>query len=182
MPGEDRATGPDDGDQVEGGLGEGDTDRGEAPAEGDDRSTLASFAFFLGLIAIVGSVLAFAVALVTGGDVALPIAGNVVGAVVVVAWTAVDTYTDPESGVTSLPGALGTALLLLGAYALVASAVVALTSPWHARFDLALGLAVAAAVVGVLGFFTFPAEVVVPGDGDGSDDGSATTGDPTDGE
>ena len=136
----------------------------------DADGTLGVLVFFAGLLAFFGSGAAYLVVLVTGGDVRLPLAVNVVAALVLVARTAHDTYADPDADVTTLPGAVGTALLMLGAYGLVASVVVAATSPWHGRFDLALWLGGAAAALAVFGFFTFPAEVVAPGGDDDTSD------------
>jgi len=136
----------------------------------DAGGTLGVLVFFAGLLAFFGSGAAYLVVLVTGGDVRLPLAVNGFGALVLVARTAHDTYADPDADVTTLPGAVGTALLMLGAYGLVASVVVAATSPWHGRFDLALWLGGAAATLAVFGFFTFPAEVVAPGGDDDTSD------------
>ncbi len=116
--------------------------------------------FLAALLTLVGSMVGYLVVLAVGGDVRLPLAVNAGAVVVLVALTAAERYTDPDSTVTSLPGALGTALLVLGAYGLVASVVVAATSPWHSRLDLALWLGGAAALAAVFGFFTFPAEVL----------------------
>jgi|GEM_PF-3253779 len=135
----------------------------DADSATDAGGTLDSVVFLVGLLAFLGSAVAYLVVLATGGDVRLPLAVNGLAALVVVAWTARDTYADPDSEVTTLPGALGTALLMLGAYGLVASVAVALSSPWHDRFDLAIWFGIAAAVLAVFGFFTFPAEVVTSG-------------------
>jgi len=137
----------------------------------DAGGTLGVLVFFGGLLAFFGSGAAYLVVLVTGGDVRLPLAVNGFATLVLVARTAHDTYADPDADVTTLPGAIGTALLMLGAYGLVASVVVAATAPWHGGFELALWLGAAAATLAVFGFFTFPAEVVVPGGDDAGPEG-----------
>jgi hypothetical protein len=144
---------------------------------GDDGHPLL---FLAALVTFLGGGLWYVSVLATGGDVRLPLAVNVCGAVALVSLTAADSYTDPDSSVASVPGALGTALLMLGAYGLVASVAVAATSPWHGRLDLTIWLGGAAALAAVFGFFTFPAEVL--GGDDGNSDRDRGTAEPPEGE
>jgi hypothetical protein len=130
-----------------------------APQSADDGYRRA-LVFFAALLAVLASLLAYGYTLATGGDIRGPLAVNAAAATLLVALTARDAYTDQESAVTSIPGALGTALLLLAVYGLGASVAVASTVIWHGQVDIALWLGGAAAVAAVLGFFTFPAEVL----------------------
>ena len=132
----------------------------EAAPGSEDAGYVRAVVFFVALLGFLASLLAYGYTLATGGDVRVPLAVNAAAATLLVVLTARDAYTDPDSAVTSIPGALGTGLLLLGVYGLLASVAVAATTVWHGRIDLALWLGGAAAVAAVLGFFTFPAEVL----------------------
>ncbi len=116
--------------------------------------------FLVGLFGLLLSVLGFVAALGTGIDVRLPIAANGASAVLVVSWLAADRLGDPASGVMSVPGAVGTAMLLLGCYGILVAVLVAGTARWHGRFGLVWYLLGGAVVVGVLGVLTFPLEAV----------------------
>jgi hypothetical protein len=127
-----------------------------------DRSTAGVWtAFFLvGLLGLLLSWIGFVAALVLGIDVRLPLATNGASAALVVGWLAANRLGDPTSGVTSVPGAVGTAMLLLGGYGLVVGAVVAATARWHGQFGLVWYVLGVALVTSVLGAVTFPLEVV----------------------
>ena len=127
-----------------------------------DRSTagLGTAVFLGGSLGFLLSALGFLVTLAVSLDVRLPLAANGATAVIVVGWLAADRLGDPTSGVTSVPGAMGTAMLLLAGYGLLVAVVVAGTARWHGRFGLVWPLLGAAVVVGVLGAVSFPLEVV----------------------
>lgn len=140
------------------------------PTAGDARAggwTVATVAYLLGLLGFVVSALAFVVVLVFGGDVGLPIAVNAASMGLLVTWAATDSLADPDSEVETVPGAVGTAMVLVAVYGLLAAAAVAVTSLWHARLDLAWLLGGAGLVAGVLAIVTFPLEVFA---GDGPED------------
>jgi hypothetical protein len=143
--------------------------------------TLATVAYLVGLLGFVGSALAFVAVLVLGGDVELALAGNAASTGVLVAWAAYDSLTDPDSTVATLPGAVGTAMVLVAVYGVLAAAVVAITSPRHGRLDLAWLFAGGAVVAGVLAAVTFPLEVVA-GDGPGEPEPAAEEPEPAAGE
>lgn len=125
-----------------------------------DGSPVANAVYLIGLVGFVLSALAYAAAVIVGVDLRPALAANAVAAGLLVAWAAHDTFRDPTSEVASVPGAAGTAMTLLAVYFLLAAVVVAASSPWHDRFDLAWLLGGAAVVAGVLAFLTFPLEVV----------------------
>jgi hypothetical protein len=131
-------------------------------AGGPDRADagFATALFLVGLFGFLLSALGFAAALGLGIDVRFPLATNAGSAALVVGWLAANRLGDPTSGVTSVPGAVGTAMLLFGAYGLVVAVVVASTARWHGQFGLVWYLLGAAVVAGVLGAVTFPLEVV----------------------
>jgi len=126
--------------------------------------TFATVAYLLGLLGFVGSAVAFGAAFVLGGDVGLALASNAASTGVLVTWAASDSLVDPDSEVETLPGAVGTAMVLVAVYGVLAAAVVAITSPRHGRLDLAWLFAGSAVVAGVLAAVTFPLEVLA-GDG-----------------
>lgn len=146
---------------------------GEGASEGNRAEgglTAGTAVFALGLLAFVGSAATFVLDLATGFDVARSLAINGAAAFSLVAWAAHDTLADPDSGVQTLPGAVGTALLLLGGYLLVAAVVVALTSVLHGRLGLAVAVGVAGVAAAVVGFAVFPVEVFLDGsDGEGDE-------------
>lgn len=135
-----------------------------------DGTTAGSLLFLLGLLAFLGSAVAFVVDLATGSGVVRSLAVNAASALLLVAWAAHDTLSDPDSDVRTLPGALGTAMLLTGGYFLLAGVVLGATSLWHDRLDLALSLGAAGVAGVVVGFAVFPVEVVL-------DRGSESDGD-----
>lgn len=132
--------------------------------------TASSTVFLLGLVAFVGSAAAFGLDVATGYDVTRSLAANGAAALSLVAWAAHDTLGDPDSGVRSFPGALGTALLLFGAYLLVAAVVVGASSVVHGRLDLALAEGIAGLAAVVVGFAAFPAEVVLGGEDESTEE------------
>ncbi len=152
-----------------------DSEATETDGTGDERSGGASpFVFLLGLVAFVGSLVAFAADLVTGYDVARSLLVNAASAVVLVWWAGSDTLSDPDSDVTTRSGAAGTGLLLLGIYLLLGAVVVGVTSLVHDRFDLvpwAAGLGVVAMVVG---FLIFPRGSVLSREGETGGDEMGT--------
>ncbi|MFC7058309.1 hypothetical protein [Halovenus salina] len=97
--------------------------------------------------AVSGTAVLFVIDLVRGGDVFRAILGNAVGAVVLIGWAALDTVRDPESTVTSVGGATGTALLLYALYLAGTGAIIAATALLgHDYFTVGLLYAVLAAV------------------------------------
>jgi hypothetical protein len=173
----------------------GTDDAGSAPDDSEGTETVGTdeertgsaspFVFLLGLLAFVGSVVAFATDLVTGYDPLRSLLVNAAGAVVLVWWAGADTLSDPDSDVTSQSGAAGTGLLLLGIYLLLGAAIVGVTSLVHNRFGLVPWAAGIGIVAMVVGFLIFPRGSVLgedgaaepSGDGDGtaaSDGGPAT--------
>lgn len=130
-------------------------------------------AFLVAFIAFVGSALAYGLALLTRSNVAASLAVNAAAALILVGWAANSTLTDPASDVRTLPGAIGTALLLLAGYFVSAAVLVGITSIWHGRVDLAIALAVAGGVAGVAGLAMFPVAVLLDTEPSGADDGPA---------
>ena len=132
--------------------------------------------FLLGLVVFLGSGLLFVADLIRGVDILRAVGANAVGAGLLIAWAAQDTYSNPDSDVASAGGAVGTALLLYGLYLLGAGAIIAVTGLVHDRLRLGivfLGFAVVAVLVG---FLIFPREAVIDreeraavDDGDDSD-------------
>lgn len=123
-----------------------------ADIERDERAS--PWLFLLGLVVFLGSTLLFVVDLVRGVDVIRSVAANGVGAIVLIGWAALDTYRSGESGVDTVSGAAGTALLLYGIYLSIAGFVVGLTGLFaHDRLIIGvtyLGLSVGAVVAGYL--------------------------------
>ena len=135
------------------------------PPAGSGR--LATALYLVGLVAFVLSGLAYPIVLLLGGDLAPVLAANAAAVGLLVAWAAHDTLADPSSAVTTVPGAVGTAMVLLPVYGLLATVVVAVTSPWHDALDLAWLLAGGTLLAGVLGVLTFPLEALASrADGD----------------
>lgn len=134
--------------------------------------TLSPFVFLLGIVVFLGSILWFLVALIQGSDPFRAIATNAVGAGVMMVWAAKDTLSDPDSEVATVGGATGTALLLYGAYLVLAGVTITATGLlFHERANLGLwyiGLAIVATIVG---FLIFPTEAVIE---DGTDDEDQT--------
>lgn len=121
---------------------------------------LATALYLVGLVAFVLSGLAYLLVLLLSGDIAPVITANAAAGCLLVAWAARDTLADPTSTVTTVPGAVGTAMVLLAVYGLLATVVVAVTSPWHDDLGLAWLLAGGTLVAGVLGVLTFPLEAL----------------------
>ena len=118
--------------------------------------------FLLGVVVFLGSGVLFVVDLVRGVDVLRSVAGNAVGAVLLIGWAALDTLSDPDSEVETTGGAAGTALLLYGLYLLLAGAIVALTGlALHDRLTLGLLYVALAVVTVVVGYLIFPTDTVV---------------------
>ncbi|WP_267164119.1 hypothetical protein [Halovenus salina] len=117
--------------------------------------------FLFGLVLFLGTAVLFVIDLVRGGDVFRAILGNAVGAVVLIGWAALDTVRDPESTVTSVGGATGTALLLYALYLAGTGAIIAATALLgHDYFTVGLLYAVLAAVAAGLGYSIFPTGTV----------------------
>lgn len=136
----------------------------DSQAEGAVTSGWRSVLFLVGLVAFLGSLLAYAADLLTGHDILRSVLMNAAAALGLVGWAAHDTLTDPESAVDSLSGAASTALILYGLYLVLASVVVAATTPWHGTLSAALaaaGLGLAGILVGFLGF---PRESLLEGE------------------
>lgn len=136
-------------------------------ADGTDSATDAGthpFVFLVGLVLFLASTIAFVVDLATGQDVLRSLALNGLGVGIIVAWAAHDTLVDPGAEVSSVPGALGTAMLLLGIYLGIATVVLAISSPWHGRLGLWPWTGGTGVVLVVLGFATFPVEVLLGDD------------------
>ncbi len=127
----------------------------DATATSPDADGVA-WLFLLGLAVFVASVVAVVADLVTGHDVRRSLVANGVGSVLLVAWAGLDSYRDPDSGVQTVGGAVGTGLILVGIYLLLAGAVVAVTSPVHDR--LLVGVAMVAGGVPLIlgGFVAYP--------------------------
>lgn len=131
--------------------------------------------FLFGLLLFVASLVAFVADLATGHDVVRSLVSNAVGAVVLVAWAGLDSYRDPDSGVTTLGGAVGTGLILVGLYLLAAGLVVALTSVVHDRLVVGLAMAAGGLPLVLGGFVAYPIDPLTSADEQGEmGDGSAT--------
>lgn len=129
------------------------------PPAGSGRTATALY--LVGLVGFVVSGLAYPAVLILGGDLLLVVAVNAAAVGLLVAWAAHDTLVDSGSAVTTVPGAVGTAMVLLAVYGLLATVVVAVTSPWHDHLAIAWLLAVEALAAGVLAVVTFPLEAFV---------------------
>jgi len=120
-------------------------------------SRLTTLVGLFGLALVVASVAVFGYDLLTGGDVLRGIVVNGVGAALFILWTAYDMPADPDSGVETVPDALGVCLLLYGGYLLAAGAVVtATTLAGHERVTVGLLYLVLAVLPLLLGFFLAP--------------------------
>jgi hypothetical protein len=144
-----------------------DGERAAAGDEGAGDDGGVAWLYLLGLLAFVGSAIAFAADLATGHDVLRSVAANGLAAVLLVTWAGLDSFRDPDSGVTTASGAVGTGVILVGVYLLAAGAVVAATGVVHGR--LVVGLATIGAAVPVVlgGFLVFPADVFLGEEADG---------------
>ena len=151
------------------------TAEGQLTADGDDtpEPEHASLIFLAGLVAFLVSALAFVADLVTGYPIARSLVVNGIAAAVLVAWAGADSYGDPDSGVETLSGAVGTALMLVGLYLVFAGGVVAVTSLRHGR--LLVGLAMVAGGIPLIlgGFVALPIDDVLGSARVGDDDGGA---------
>jgi hypothetical protein len=122
---------------------------------------LTTLAGLLGLALVVASVVLFAYDLATGRDVLRGVVVNGVGAAIFILWTAYDMPSDPESGVDTVPDALGVSLLFYGGYLLAAGTVVVLTGlVGHDRGTVGILYLVLATAPLVLGFFLAPIEAL----------------------
>jgi len=136
----------------------------------DDEETRASsrpWLFLLGLLVFLGSTLLFLVDLFRGVGIVRSVSANAVGAVILMAWAALDTLSDPNSEVESRGGAAGTALLLYGIYLFFAGITIAVTGLlFHEQLQLGLWY-LGLALVGILvGFLIFPVGTVTDDDPD----------------
>lgn len=139
----------------------------DAPPRDADSTGAGGVATLLYLVGFAGfllSGLAFVGLLVLGVDLRAALLANAAAAILLVAWAAYDTFHDPDSEVDSVPGALGTGMLLLAVYGLLAGVVVAVTSLFHAHADLLWWYGGGAVLAAVLGFVTFPLEVFMAED------------------
>lgn len=137
-------------------------------------------AVLLALVIFGASLVGYPVALVVGADVTWAVGSNAAATVALVGWTARRTFVDPRSSVTTVPGAIGTSLLVLGCYGLVVAGVLALTGRWHDAGSLVVPVALSGATALVLGFATFAFEAVFQPSGpdrDESGDGEARPAD-----
>jgi hypothetical protein len=120
----------------------------------DSSNSASGWLVLLGLLVFVGSALLFVVDLIRGVDVLRSVAINGVGAIVLIGWAALDTYRSEESEVTTLSGALGTALMLYGLYLSVTGLALSATGLFfHDRLSLGafyLGLSIGALVTGYI--------------------------------
>lgn len=142
--------------------------------------TAADIAVLLALVVFAISLLAVPVAVVVGADVAPAVASNAAAAVAIVSWTSRRSFRDPTSSVSTVPGALGTALVFLGIYGLLLAGGLWLSAPFHGRGDLVWPVGVAGGVGTVLGLVTFAFEAVFTPAGSETNkprEGERTTGD-----
>jgi hypothetical protein len=151
-----------DGNGGGGTEGGGDGER-DAPGTGGSIQWL----FLLGLLVFVAGLVAFVADLATGHDVVRSLVANAVGAVLLVSWAGLDSYRDPDSGVTSIGGTVGTGLILVGLYLLGAGVVVAATSLVHDRLMVGVAM-VAGGIPLVLGGFVAYPIAGLPAGGDDS--------------
>lgn len=133
---------------------------GTGARDGTTGPGTAPFLFLLGLVGFLGSIVALLADLATGFDVLRSLFVNAASATLLIWWAATDTLSDPESSVDSKRGAAGTGLALLGAYLVVAAAVVGVTSPLHDRLSLVPWTAGLGIVLAVIGFFALPREAI----------------------
>lgn len=143
-------------------------------AESGALSRVTTLVGLLGLVLVGCSLVLFVFDIVTGGDVLRGIVLNGVGAALFILWTAYDMPSDPDSGVESLPDALGVSLLFYGGYLLAAGATVAATGfVAHERGTVGFLYLVLAVLPLLVGFLLAPLESLT-GDGD-----SVTSEEPT---
>lgn len=117
--------------------------------------------FLFGLVLFLGSAVVFVIDLVRRVDLFRAILGNAIGAVVLIGWAALDTTRDPESTVTTISGASGTALLLYALYLAGSGAIIAVTALLgHDYFTVGLLYAGLAVVAATVGYLIFPTGVV----------------------
>jgi hypothetical protein len=145
------------------------------PTDPQSGGRLANALYLVGFVGFLGTAVAFLVLVALGSDPQPALLGNAIAAGLLVVWAASDTLGDPDSEVTSVPGAVGTGMLLLGVYGILAGIVVAATSPWHDRFAFVWLFAGGGAIAGVLGFATFPLEVVMSDTPTADDEGGPET-------
>lgn len=141
----------------------------------DSSESASPWLFLLGLVVFLGSTLLFVADLIRGVDVLRSVAVNGVGAIVLIAWAALDTYRSSEFEVATVSGALGTALLLYGLYLSISGFVVSVTGLFlHDRPTLGtlyLGLAIGA--VGI-GYLVMPIGELMADDEPSADDATET--------
>jgi len=128
--------------------------------------------FFVGLLVFFGSLVLFVVDIARNVDVFRATVANAAGAVLLILWAAIDTYTDPDSEVSTPGGAAGTALLLYGLYLLLAGAVLVATGlVFHTRGVLGFWYLPLAVFTIVVGFLVFPGDAI-PDTRTGHDEGA----------
>lgn len=145
-------------------------DAASADAADSPSGGLANALYLLGFVGFLGTAVAYLLLLGFGIDPRSALVGNAVAAGLLVVWAASDTLDDPDSAVTSVPGAVGTGMILLAVYGVLAAIVVLATSPWHDRFEFVWLFGGGGAIAGVLGFATFPLEVVMADSSPATDD------------
>lgn len=150
---------------------EGDNTHDTTETADETPTGAAPFLFLLGLIAFLGSAVAFLADLLTGYSILRSLLVNAASAALLVWWAATDTLTDPDSSVDSQSGAAGTGLLLLGVYLVLGAVVVGVTSLIHDRFDIVPWTAGLGILLVVIGFVVLPRQMILAADGD---DESAT--------
>lgn len=167
---------PDDGTGVRAGESDADRERPPDATESADDTRRASdgggpsWLYLVGLLGFFTAGVAFVADLVTGHDVLRSVALNALTAVLLVTWAGLDSYRDRSSGVQTIPGAVGTGLILIGVYLLVAGAVVGVTSLVHERLFVGLGMLAGGVPLVLGGFLVFPADAVLgPGAEDEAD-------------
>lgn len=148
-------------------------------ADSDElRANSRPWLFLLGLLVFLGSVLLFLADLFRGFSIMRSVSANAVGAVILMAWAAMDTFSDQNSEVSTRGGAAGTALLLYGIYLFFAGITIAVTGLlFHEQLQLGLwylGFAIAAILVG---FLIFPSGSVTENGGTDDEAFDAGSGD-----
>lgn len=128
--------------------------------------TGSPLAFLLGMVLFLGSILLFVGDILTDHDVLRSIVINALGGAIMILWAAQDTLFDPDSDVSSIGGATGTALLLYGVYLLFAGVVIVGTGIFfHDRTRLGTFYIILAVVATVIGLLIFPTSAIVNDDG-----------------
>ncbi|MEF8839704.1 MAG: hypothetical protein V5A18_09395 [Haloarculaceae archaeon] len=181
--GEDGATGGSEHDEPE---GEGEsghpTESDRAGADGATGIRSVPWLYLLGVLVFVASLGAFVWDLATGHPIERSLVTNALGTVMLVAWAGYDSYRDPETGVATRGGAVGTGLILVGIYLFVAGLVVAVTSLIHDRTVVGLLMVAGSVPLVLVGFLSYPTEDVLGEREDAAESGTATTATETEGD